>query len=220
MITPLTGTVDFSGDGESSTASVRFFIKGTPGSPIPDGGDAIFRLTLVNCTSDYSLNLQEECEIVFPYQYLLYIPQVQPGGAALSWYERELEPYIWWIVGALAAFLLIIALLVYWCWNKTRLKGKAIMAKEADLEQLIEEEENGMAPDLNKDEIGYNPLAIRGGAGPNIGSGYASMDRNKEIPKNERANVIVEKFEERVEYGQRHGQMVDEDAGYAPPQIS
>ena len=218
-ITPLTGEATYAGTGDSSTATIQFYLRPTPAPKVPGGGDAIFRLTLVNCTSDYEENPEEICRVVYPNEYYLLVPQVEPG-AGLSWYERELEPYIWWIVGALAAFLLIIAMLVYWCWNKTRLKGKAIMKKGGELEQLIEEEENGMAPDLNKDQIGYNPLAL-GGSNSNLISGNADMNPNDEIPKNERANVIVEKFDERVEYGPKYGSTVDDNnGGYNAPQLS
>ena len=108
--------------------------------------------------------------------------------------------------------------MTYWCWNKTRVKGAAIDEKANELEQLIEEDELGMAPDLSTGNIGYNPLALgpkHSGPAP---SGMA-VDNNELIPQNERANVMVEKFSERQQYGPNHSSNIGagNDDGYQPP---
>ena len=133
--------------------------------------------------------------------------------------DQELQPILWWLIAALAAVIVATSLLTYWCWNKTRLKGAAISNKENELEQLIEEDELGMAPDLSAGNIGYNPLALGARQSGAVPAGNGLLDDKEVIPQNERANVMVEKFEERQQYGPNRTSNiggVDND-GYEPP---
>eukprot|EP01084_Bolivina_argentea_P258256 435321_1 len=220
IITPMNGSIMFNkadlsiinnNTDISSTSSITFYIEASGEKPVKCKGNAIFKLSLLNCNSSYTLNMNEECQIVYPNEYILYIEQPN-NQAALTWWEKEGKAFIWWLIAALAAILLLVSFLLYKFWWKTRLKGKAITDKENEMQNLIEEEELGMAPDLNQNQIGFNPLALGGQGTGGVGSGNIGMHVDDKIPENQRANVIVEKFDDRQEYGpQAHG--------YQPPMM-
>jgi len=119
--------------------------------------------------------------------------------------EEEIPAWLWWLIGALAVFLAILALLLYKFWWKNKATGAALGAVQTDLDAAIEENEMGFGGGVGGNAVGFNPLATgfnpnapAGAAGPNGPLGGQGGGGDFVRP-----NVEKEVF--RQEYGQNMG---------------
>mmetsp|Transcript_33084 Transcript_33084/g.53757 ORF Transcript_33084/g.53757 Transcript_33084/m.53757 type:complete len:1018 (+) Transcript_33084:95-3148(+) len=121
--------------------------------------------------------------------------------------EETLPAWLWWLIGALAIFLAILAILVYKYWWKNKATGAALASKQADLDDAIAEQEMGWAGGLAPNAVGFNPLAT--GFNPNAPAGAANP--NGPPDANPVGKEFVRPLDERpifkVEYGQKYGNM-------------
>jgi hypothetical protein len=161
-------------------------------------GDLVIVNATTQCRSDCFDGRVYPMRIPVWYNYQAAL--VAPPGQ-----EKELPAWLWWLVAALAVFLIALAILVYKYWWKNKATGAALSATQADLDAAVNEAECGFANDLDGKALGFNPLAT--GFNPNAPAGAA----NPNAPPNGgggggdfiRPNVQRPVF--RQEYGQQYG---------------
>jgi len=83
--------------------------------------------------------------------------------------EKELPPWLWWLIAALVVFLALMAFLVYKYWWKNKATGAALNSVQEDLDNAVAEQEDGFGAGLQGNAVGFNPLAT--GFNPNAAAG-------------------------------------------------
>merc|ERR1712130_249514 len=72
---------------------------------------------------------------------------------------EEVPGWLWWLLMGLAAFLLLLAVLVYRNWAKSRRTGAILTATQQEIDAELEIDENGWQAGLDPSMIAFNPLA-------------------------------------------------------------
>jgi len=85
---------------------------------------------------------------------------------------EEIPGWLWWLIAALAVFLGVLAVLVYWYWFKNKKTGAALHARQLEIDAEVEINENGWQAGLDPNAVGFNPLAT--GFNPNAPAGAAN----------------------------------------------
>jgi len=106
----------------------------------------------------------------------------------------------------MVVFAAILALLGYRYWWKHKQASQELVETEDQLEQALEENELGFGKDLNVGDVTFNPMAtgVPGTSkAPELFGG--EMEKRGADSSNLRADVAVEKFAHREQFGQQQG---------------
>jgi len=161
-------------------------------------------LRLVNCTSNETggTDAQGGCELVYPNELYIIVDYSLYDGA-LNVTENEIPSWLWWLLVGLIVFLLILAALLYKFWWSKKQSSAALKDKEAELDRAEEENELGFGHDLGAGDVTFNPMAtgVPGTSRPADAMG-AELNARQQNMQGERADVAVEKFQHREQFGQ------------------
>ncbi|ETO30099.1 hypothetical protein RFI_07022 [Reticulomyxa filosa] len=162
-----------------------------------------FTLNLTMCNSSNP----QVCTPVYP-SILRMRVDITGGGDALheTKTQKEMPKWLWWLIGGLVIFAAILALLGYRYWWKHKQTSGELLETEDQLEHALEENELGFGRDLGIGDVQFNPMAT-GVPGqtkaPELFGG--ELDKRSKDASNVRADVAVEKFAHREQFGQQQG---------------
>jgi len=200
-IYPSSGVLYFD-DPEAEDARIEFIVR----KQTPVAGESIYQWYRLNVTECNSTNLQE-CRPVYPSSLKMRV-DITGGGDAFTETktQKEFPKWLWWLIGALVIFAAILALLGYRYWWKNKQTSEELVETEDQLEHALEENELGFGKDLAVGDVQFNPMAT-GVPGqkkaPELFAG--EMEKRNVDASNVRADVAVEKFAHREQFGQQQG---------------
>ena len=161
----------------------------------------LYRIVLESCDVYQQTSHVYSCRLVYPSDVYILIDSEAAESNTLT--ETEFPAWLWWLIAALAVFLIILAWLVYRFWWKNRAGKVELLETEDQLEAAIAEDELGFGNDLGQGNVGFNPLAT---GNPNgMRSGNPQAGGTNPLESNDidgRADVAVDKFEQKKQFGQ------------------
>jgi len=194
IIQPLSGYVTFNG---SSETKVSILISNTLAAQASDFLMFEFQINS-NCTSQ-----QEACYAVYPTQFYLLIDTSSGSSLNSHTTEKNIPDWLWWLIAGLVLLLFLLALLVYRYWYKNKQTGYQLQHTQEELEREIENNDLGFGRDLAVGDVVYNPMAtgVPGYSRPADPMGTELKNRQN-ADNQERADVQVEKFNHKEQFGQ------------------
>ncbi|ETO30858.1 hypothetical protein RFI_06262 [Reticulomyxa filosa] len=172
----------------------------------PPGGDKYkwYTLNITQCNSSLRT---DHCTPVYPSVLRMKV-DITGGGDSLTETktQKEMPKWLWWLIGGLVIFAAILALLGYRYWWKHKQTSNELLETEDELEHALEENELGFGRDLGVGDVQFNPMAtgVPGQAkAPELFGG--ELDKRGKDAANVRADVAVEKFAHREQFGQQQG---------------
>jgi len=173
---------------------------------VPAPGQSKYRLYRLNLTSCWDESKQT-CTTVYPSS--LYMIVDITGGAetvTVTKTDKKIPTWLWWLIGALVIFAALLALLGYRYWWKHKQTSEELLETEDQLENALEENELGFGKDLGVGDVAFNPMAtgVPGRAkAPELFGG--EVDKRNVDASHVRADVAVEKFQHKEQFGQTQG---------------
>ena len=119
--------------------------------------------------------------------------------------DDSYEDWLWYVILAAVVVLAILSYIAYRWWVNKKMKEADVAQVEEDMEAVIEEQEQGWQGATGATIAGANPLANIGGVSKPAAPYGASLPHAENAKIKDVANVGVEKFDHRVEYGQQRG---------------
>jgi len=199
-ISPVKGAIYF--NASDIDQKISFIVYKQSVAP----GESKYRWYKLNLTMCSALDRQS-CTPVYPYTLRMQV-DVTGGGEAFSTTktQKQMPAWLWWLIGALVIFAIILAVLGYRYWWKHKQKSEELVETEDQLEHALEENELGFGKDLGVGDVQFNPMAT-GVPGqkkaPDLFAG--EMEKRNVDASNVRADVAVEKFAHREQFGQQQG---------------
>lgn len=192
-ITPSAGVLYFNDSFEEKIAVIINSIG------LAVAGFEYYILNLLNCSCEN----QQICTLTYPSQLYIVVQDSAADTFTNNTSETQEPWWLWWVIGALIVFLFILAWLVYRYWWKHRQTHEQLQETEKELDDQIAENELGFGNDLQQGDVGFNPLATGVPNTTKAPDTYGSeMDARKNAAMNNNADVHVEKFQHREEFGQ------------------
>eukprot|EP00483_Globobulimina_turgida_P004366 UN04375 len=152
-----------------------------------------------------------ECTLIYPTRaYIIVIDQ-----DVTSIVEEEIianesyNDWLWYVIGAAVVVLAGLSYVAYIWWRNKKMKEADVAIVEEDMEAVIEEQELGWQADEGVIIAPANPLATIGGVHRPVDTYDAEYNPAANEKIKDVANVGIEKFDERVEYGQQRGDHED-----------
>jgi len=162
-----------------------------------------------------------ECTLIYPSRAFIIVIDADPVPQIESIVveDTSYQDWLWYVILAAAVVIAGLSYVAYTWYKNKKMKETDVKNIEKDMEDVIEEQEMGWQPTMDDGEIaGPNPLAQIGGVQKPIPSANAQMGLEENEIIKDVAKVAIEKFDERVEYGQqRGGQTGDEVYGANGP---
>jgi hypothetical protein len=173
---------------------------------VADGGSR-YRWYTLNITVCNTTNTFQDCTSAYPSTLRMKVDVLghdQPYEESKT--QKEMPTWLWWLIGALVIFAAILALLGYRYWWKNKQTTQELNETNDELNHAIEENELGFGKDLNVGDVQFNPMAT-GVPGqkkaPELFGG--EIEKRNNDASNVRADVAVEKFAHREQFGQQQG---------------
>jgi len=202
-ISPLSGVVNFTGDVYQTTIGI-IIEKLTP--PTGESKYQLYLLSLLNCTESFT----QSCSPIYPSQLYMVVDITGGADTQTNKTQKQTPTWLWWLIGILVVFAAILGLLGYRYWWKHRQSTEELKETNAELDAAQEENEMGFGRDLAVGDVTFNPIATgvpNTMVAPQL---QTQPDRAGLIANDGKADVAVEKFKHREEFGQK---MPDKRAG-------
>eukprot|EP01084_Bolivina_argentea_P272637 464259_1 len=123
--------------------------------------------------------------------------------------DDSYNDWLWYVIVGAVILLAGLSYVAYIWWKNKKLKEADVAQVEKDMEEVIEEQEKGWQAGDDVIVAPANPLAQIGGVQRPIGSMGADFTAPQTEKIKDVADVGVEKFDERIEYGQQRGDFGD-----------
>ena len=158
------------------------------------------------------------CSLTYPSRaYIIVVDQDSTTTTDLiEVADTSYEDWLWYVILGSVVLLALLSYIAYRWWVNKKMKEAQVGQVEDDLEAVIEEQEQGWTGATDANIAPANPLAMVGGTGIQAPVGNTLPSPRTKAAISDVAVVGVEKFNERVEYGQQRGdnnQIEEEDGG-------
>ena len=201
---PSSGSLMVTFDSDSSTNEARDSVDVDQISLNVDDNRGVFlyRLSIKNCSVNETVGSHiYACNIVYPSEIYIRVNTVEVKTNNLT--ENEIEEWLIWVLVVIGIFAIILAFLIYRFWWKNRASTKTLHEKENEREAAIEEAEMGFGGGIDKNNVNFNPMAAGArNSGLVLPSGIVPSGSHDGNTIGDRADVTVEKFNQRSEFGQ------------------
>eukprot|EP01084_Bolivina_argentea_P028971 53807_1 len=183
----------------------------------------VFLLELSSCTVLYNyddLNATElealganprdlmNCTLIYPTRAYIVVNDAD----TINVVEEEIientsyNEWLWYVIAGAVVVLALLSYAAYQWWKRKRLKEADVAEVEEEMEEVIIEQELGwQGGDGEVFEAPANPLATIGGVQRPVATYGVDYDPNAHKKMKDIADVGVEKFDVKVEYGQKMG---------------
>jgi hypothetical protein len=167
----------------------------------------LYRLSLYDPDTD----MDPTFRLIYPSNLMMIVDITGGESITSTRSEKQMPVWAWILIAAMVLFLALLAWLVYKYWWKQKRTSADLAETENELEHAYKENEDGWAGDLKQGDVTFNPIAT---GNPNVQTApqmqTGLMDGDGSGQQIARADVVVEKFNERQEIagnmGQRHHQ--------------
>jgi len=196
-ISPMTGILNISAAESSNTIALLI------AQSVPAPGQSKYRLYRLNLTSYWDESSQI-CTTVYPSS--LYMIVDITGGAetvTVTKTDKKTPTWVWGLIAGLLVLAALMALLGYRYWWKHKQTSEELHETNQELDAAHEENELGFGRDLAQGDVHFNPIATgvpNTTVAPQLNTDQA---RAGLMAHDGKADVAVEKFKHREEFGQR-----------------
>ena len=177
----------------------------------------VFLLELTECTvivdeerknangTDYDMDNGDvlNCSLTYPSKAYIIVVDQDPTQETelIEVADRSYEEWLWYVILGSVIVLAVLSYIAYRWWVNKKMKEADVAQVEEDMEAVIEEQEQGWNAANNANIAPANPLANIGIQRPD----NATLPSPKAERIQDVAQVGVERFHERTEYGQQRG---------------
>jgi hypothetical protein len=143
------------------------------------------------------------CAVAYPSKVFLMVEDTDTYDTTQkqTLKNNSWKDWFWYVIVGIMLFLMVLGYFVYRWWVNKRLAEAEVQQTQEDIDGVVEEQEQGFGGDLNDDQVHVNPLNTQVAKMRNQGAPMIGDTGQGGQVLSDQAEVRVDKFAERQEFG-------------------